>query len=155
MEGEQGEGEPEEEEEGDGEEDEGEEGSDEEEEEHGYTDNVELAPKLVIKDESEYLLDKDYAKRVQETRAALGMKKWEVSDDEETRPESPAKKEAEDNGEGEAEMGPEGERGELGEEKEREKKERIKAALGRQFKKEGRVKFVRNQQKGKGTAKDY
>jgi hypothetical protein len=120
--------------------------SDDEEQQEGYEDSNRLVPKLVIKDESEYQLDKDYAKKVQDQRAQLGAKKWEVSEDELDIPE-PQKPEALE-GEGNPERL-------IPSHSTQSKQGRIKEALGKAYKKDVRVKYVQNQPKSKGFGKEY
>lgn len=98
----------------------------------------EMNTKLVINDESEYTLEKDYALKVQERRAQMKQgRKWENSD-EELPPTDTTEQEPME---------------ELPVEKWTPER-KIKEALGKHFKRDPKVKFGRNQTKGKAAPRD-
>lgn len=137
---EEGDEDEEEDEEEEEEADEGEELSEEESDEEitSAQQPAEMTTKLVIKDESEYTLDKDYALKVQERREQMKQgRKWENSD-EELPPTDTAEQDK-----------PE----ELPLEKWTPER-KIKEALGKQFKRDPKVKYARNQMKGKAAPRD-
>ena len=101
-----------------------------------YEDAVDLIPKLIIKDDSEYILDKEYVKRVQEQREQMNKKRKWQEDDEEVKTIKIEKPEPVENDE-------------------KREQQQIRDALTKKYRKNEKVKYVKNNTKHKNNGTDF